>query len=123
MKSLLLEFVGWLEDRHFRRAPCGSPFEEQIAPVVLMKAEIAPNWARTSHEPVELFTTTVSARALLAGLVFRRSQVSVESVFQGELDDSAFERLTRCVSEISRSRLLLLEDEANMEILAAEYGT
>jgi hypothetical protein len=109
MKSLLLEFVDWLENCHFRRAPCGSPFEDQIAPVLLMKAEIALNWARTSHVPVELFTTTVSAMALLAGLVSNKSRLSVESVFRGELDDGAFERLTTCLSEIRRSGLILLE--------------
>ena len=59
---------------------------------------------------MELFTTTIDPKPLLAALVLGRARVNVESVFQGELDDDDFERLARSVSDISRSGLILVQD-------------
>jgi O-acetyl-ADP-ribose deacetylase (regulator of RNase III) len=108
MKDLLRDLVTWMETCHLQRAPCRSPFEAQVEPVLLMQAEMVLNWARTTDRPVELFTASVSDRSLLAGLVFRRSQVAVERVFQGELEDDDFERLARCVCDIRHSQLTLM---------------
>jgi hypothetical protein len=109
MKALLREMVDWIEACHLQRAPCGSPFEDQVEPALLIKTELALDSARASDWPVELFTTKIDPKALLAGLVLRRSQVGIEKVFRGDLDDDAFERLTQCVFEISHSQLRLVE--------------
>jgi hypothetical protein len=110
MKLLLHAFVDWLECCDLNCGPCGSPFEEPVDPVLLMKAETALDWARASGKSVELFTTTIDPKPLLAALVLGRARVNVESVFQGELDDDDFERLASSVSDISRSGLILVQD-------------
>jgi hypothetical protein len=43
----------------FRARRCGSAFAESVEPVLLMKAEIALNWAKASYRAVEFFTTTI----------------------------------------------------------------
>jgi hypothetical protein len=110
MKSApLRELVHWLEQAHVHGGPCGSAFELPVPPELTIKAEAALTWTLATGQPVELFTTTVSARALLAALVLRRSLVSFQRVFQNELDDDDFGRLTHCVAQIRRSGLELVE--------------
>lgn len=111
MKRLLLQFVSWLEQVYFQRCPCGSEFEHQLSPVVVIKAEVALEWALASRRPVTLFTSTVSAGTVVAALVLRRAQVSIDNVFKGDLDDNSFDRLTRCLAAISQSGLRLVEGE------------
>jgi hypothetical protein len=108
MKPLLLEFVNWLESCYRRPGPCGSPFEAQLEPALVAKAEIALAWALASQKPVELFTTTIDPKPLLASLILQRTQVDLESVFSGELEDSAFPRLTGCLMQIAKSQFRLI---------------
>ena len=69
MKALLREMIDWLETCHFLRGPCGSVFEEHIEPVLVAKAEVALEWATACDHPVELFTSTIDPRPLLAAVV------------------------------------------------------
>ena len=121
MKTILREFIDWLEQAHFRRGLCGSPFEQPVSSVLVLKAEAALARALASGQPVTLFTTTVNARALLAGLVFRRSGVSIQNVFQANLDDGDFDRLTRCLAQVNRSGLELVEGEPSATLRAAAF--
>ena len=109
MKPQLMKFVNWLEDVDLQRGPCGSAFEQPVSPDLVVKAMAMLSWTLATGQPVELFTTTVSKEALLAGLIFRRSRVSVDAVFQGQMDDGDFERLTRCIYEIRHSGFKLVE--------------
>lgn len=116
MRSLLHELIDWIERCHIRRGPRGSPFETQVEPALAAKVEVAYDWARLSGKPVEMYTTTIDPRPLLAGLVLRRSCIDIESVIAGDLDDAAFERLTRCVSEISRSNFRLVQAHPTQDL-------
>ena len=108
MKPQLVKFIEWLE-QVYRRGPCGSAFEQPVPPVLVIKAEAMLQWALSTGRPVELFTTNVSAKALLAGLIFRRSRVAADIAIQGKMDDGDFERLTRCLYEIRHSGFKLVE--------------
>jgi hypothetical protein len=99
MKILLRELVNWMECCDLRRSPCGSPFEEPVDPVQVMRAEVALDWSRGGQR-VDLFTTTINPKSLIAALVFRRANVNVESVFRSGLDDSEVDQLAACLSEI-----------------------
>jgi hypothetical protein len=108
MKPLLQEFIDWLETCYRQRAPCGSPFEAQVEPALAAKAGIALDWAMASHEAVELFTTTIDPRPLLAALILHKSGVDLESVFRGELEDRTFPWLTGCLVQIAKSQFRLI---------------
>ena len=103
----LKELVNWLEQVHFQGGPCGAAFEQNVSPVLVTKSMAMLEWALSTGRQVELFTTTVSARALLSSLVLRRSRVSLQNIL--DLDDAAFDRLTKCLAEILGSGLELVE--------------
>jgi hypothetical protein len=109
MKTLLHDMVDWLEECYFRQGPSGSVFEEHIEPVLVVKAQVAFQWAAACDQPVELFTTTIDPKPLLAAVVLWQCRIPLESVYAGDLDDDAFERLTRCVSRISRCKLRIVQ--------------
>jgi hypothetical protein len=109
MKPLLMHFINWLEDVDSQRGPCDSAFEQKVPSALVIQAEAMLQWALSTGRPVELFTTDISAKALLAGLIFRRSRVAAETAMQGKMDDGDFERLTRCIYEISHSGFKLVE--------------
>ncbi len=111
MKTLLSQLINWMERTHFQRARCGSPFEEPVSPILGIRAEAALTWALATRKPLTLFITTFRAEALLAALVLRRSGVTFQQILNGDLHDDDFGRLTRCVAEISRSRLKIVEGE------------
>lgn len=108
MKPLLSDFVGWLESCYHRCAPSGSPFEAQVEPALVAKAGIALDWALASRKPVELYTTTIDPRPLLAAVTLQRSQVNIERVFRGKLEDRDFPRLTGCLGRIAKSQFRLI---------------
>jgi hypothetical protein len=106
MKPLLSEFIVWVEACHFRRSRYGSSFEAQAEPALVAKAEVALNWALYSRNAVELYTTTLEPKPLLASLILQRARVGFEAVVRGELEDSAFPRLTGW--RIARSQFRLI---------------
>ena len=76
-----------------------------------IQAEAMLEWARTARGRVELFTGPINPKSMLAALVFRRSHVNMKDVYRQDLDDDAFARLTRCVGQINRSGLTLVEGD------------
>lgn len=108
--------IDWMERCHVERAPCGSPFEELVPPAIAAKIEVAYDWAKWSGRPVDLYTTTIDQRPLLAGLMLRRAQIDIERVIAGDLDENAFERLTLCISEISRSKFKLVQAHPTQDV-------
>jgi hypothetical protein len=106
MKSLLIEFVDWAETAHFQGGGCGSVFEQPVSPHALAWADRALELALSSGRPVVLFTRTAPAQSVVAGLVFHRAGVNIENVYNGDLDDDAFDRLTTWLSRIKTARLV-----------------
>jgi hypothetical protein len=108
IRPLLREFVDWLESCYVRRGPCGSPFEAQVEPALVAKTGIALDRALVCQKPVELFTTTINPKPLIAALILQRSGVDLESVFRDELEDRAFPRLIGCLVQIAKSQFRLI---------------
>jgi len=110
MKSQpLRDLVEWVERSYGHGGPCGSAFEEPVSPILLMKAEATLTWSVTTRQPVELYTTSVSPKALLSGVVLRRCGLDLRHVFRAELTEEDFGRLTCCVGEIRQSGFEMIE--------------
>jgi len=122
MKSApLKELVAWVERSYGCGGPIGSAFEEPVFPVLVMKVEAALTWSVTTGLPVQLFTTDISVRALLSGLVLRRSSLDFRRVFQGELTEDDFGRLTCCVGEIRQSGFEMIEGSPPSALRSAAF--
>lgn len=111
MRTLLTQFVDALESAHLHGHPCGSAFEQKLPPELVLKAMAAFHWALTTGRRVDLFTSGLDAKAVLSGLVLRRSEVSLDEIYTRKLDDEGFARLTRTVGQVARSGLRLAEGE------------
>ena len=48
-----------------------------------------------------------SPRSVIAGLLLKRAEVSLAAIFEGRLDDDAFERLANVLMEVKQSKLLI----------------
>ncbi len=121
MKSApLKDLVNWIEQAHTREGPCGSHFETPVATVLAIKAEAALAWTLATGQPVVVFTGNVSAKAVLAALVLRRSGVSLQNIFHN-LEEEHFERMTCCLAEIRRSGLEILDGPPPQADLGAAF--
>jgi hypothetical protein len=116
MKPLLHEMIDWLETCHVLRSRCGSPFEAEVEPALVAKTGVALDWALSSHNPVEVYATTLDPKPLQAALILERARVDLEAFYRGELDDSAFPKLTGCIARIARSQFQLLPGHPPAEL-------
>ncbi len=78
---------------------------------MVIKAGIALDWAVASRKPVQVYTSTLDPRPLLAALILEKARVDLERFYRGEVDDSAFPRLTECVGKIAKSHFQLVPGE------------
>lgn len=106
MKQILNKFIDVLELAHLRRAHCGSAFEQRVAPAVLERADFALELALAGGQPLVLFTTPISAQALIAGLVLHRAGVQIANVYNANLDDDGFRRLAIWLTRINSAKLV-----------------
>lgn len=105
MKPLLREFVNSFELAHFQRSPVGLPFESPIPPQSLAWAEKALEFALSTRCAVTLYSRNFSAQAVVAGLVLNRAGVTIDKVYSGELEDTAFARITSTLGAMSKAKM------------------
>ena len=108
MKPLLKEFVVWMENV-YRCGPCGSAFEQKVPADMMSKAETALELALSGTATVVMSTGTASPRPVIANLIFRRTGISMENVFRGDLDDAAFDTLADFLRRVKTARLVFKE--------------
>ena len=78
-----------------------------MSPVLVMKLDAARTWTLAAQQPVNVFTGPISAEAVLAALVLRRSRLHLRDILQNRLEEANFERLAHCLGEIRQSGLEL----------------
>jgi replicative DNA helicase len=84
----------------------GSAFEQAVPLHTLRWAETALELSLSAGQEVVLFTRSVAAESLVAGLAFHRAGVDIEKVYRGDLDDDGFDRLTSCLARMKGAKLL-----------------
>ncbi|MGO9201352.1 MAG: hypothetical protein ACLQM8_12585 [Limisphaerales bacterium] len=106
-KPILQQFVRWLESAYGdpERGEAGD-FAVEPPPETLAFAEMALDAALKGGRPV-LLGTSVSVKAVVAGLVLRRAGVKLDAIFCGDLTDGQFEALADTLRTIKSSNLLI----------------
>ena len=105
MKPLLKELVVWM-DSNYGCGPTGAEFELSVPADVMTKAETALDLALSGPMTVVLSTGTASPRPVIANLVFHHTGIRIENVFQGDLDDAAFDTLADFLRRVKSARLI-----------------
>ncbi len=108
MKTLLKELVVWM-DCTYGHGPTGAEFELSVPPDVMSKAETALDLALSGQGRVVIFTGATSPRPVIANLVFHHTGIRMENVFQGDLDDAAFDTLADFLRRVKSARLVFKE--------------
>lgn len=115
IKSLLREFLEWLEGRSMGVCQPGSPFDLPLDPRIVAKAQEAVDLAQASGEEVALFTGGIAPQAIIAQLVFHRAGFGADRIAQGELTQEEGDGLLEAVQTLATCKLVLVEGNSAWE--------
>ncbi len=110
MKAALRNFVAWMEESYRQGTPARpSPFELALDPDLLAKAEAAIDQAKSAPTPVVGVPQGISSETLAAGLVWKRSGISSDRIYRGDLSPEEFDRLIKVVEDLVATGVRLEE--------------
>lgn len=107
MKPVLEAFLEWMERSYGHGQPgAASEFAVEAPPEAMAVAQVAVDAAVNGEQPV-LLGTSVSVKAVIAALVLRRAEVTLEEVFDGRMSDGQFTALADALRALRMSRLMV----------------